>query len=457
VIPETPEVRYAASSGGVQIAYEVIGDGELTIVLTLGFGQSMEMSREVPFARRWLERLTRIGRVVQMDSRGVGNSDRDLTLGAPEERMDDIVAVMDAERIDRAAIVASTNNGPIALLLAASHPDRVQSLCLYETWARSARSEDYPIGLEPQTSGVTSRARDHWGDGTTTELIIGGAADPDAARRVLARTERTTSSPAVAQRHIELAGACDVRSALPNVRAPVVVIARSDVRYTPLTVWLAEALGTTCVVLPGQWVHSWQAGYEDEVLDVIEDFLGGPHANGSAVADRVLMTVLFTDIVDSTRRAGELGDTEWRSVLERHDAVVQREVARHQGRVVKQTGDGALAVFDGPARAVRCAHAIEASMADNGLEITAGLHTGECEIRGTDVAGIAVHIASRVRDMAGPREVLATATVRDLVVGSDLRFEDRGVHTLKGLPDPWPIVAAIAPTAASGPPRTPRP
>jgi len=241
---------------------------------------------------------------------------------------------------------------------------------------------------------------------------------------------------------------------LPSVQAPALVVTRTGTEvsagcpepaggFRPHCAWLADALGTECHELGGNWVHSWRDAYEDEVLDLIEDFLVGAEDVRPPTSQRVLQTLMVTDIVGSTSVATSLGDAEWKHRLSRHDAIVHRQIARHRGRAIKQTGDGILASFDGPARAVACAHAIRHALATTGMHVRTGIHTGECEVRGDDVAGVAVHIAARVCSLAGADEILATATVRDLVIGSGLQFEDRGVHALRGVDVPWPLVAAV--------------
>jgi class 3 adenylate cyclase len=460
---EVPEVRYAPSSGGVRIAYEVVGDGDVDVVFALGVLPNLEMSREISFLRRWLERLTSFARVAHYDRRGVGLSDRDLSMSAPEERMDDIRSVMDAAGMERAALVTSGDGGPIALMFAATYPDRVASLALYQTWARIAWAPDYPAGVVgPEESVVYLHARDHWGDGTTSEYWVGDSWDPKATRALLARLERTNSSPTVAYEHFRLTFQVDVRAALPSVQAPALVVARTGLDASPEcpepaggvvpnATWLADALGTRLHGLPGNWVYSWRDEYEDQVLDLIEEFVVGSAGKAKASFQRVLQTIMFTDVVDSTPLARSLGDTEWRNLLARHDAIVRRQITLHRGRQVRHTGDGILATFDGPARAVQCALAIRDALAPTGLHVHTGIHTGECEAHGEDLAGVAVHLAARVCALAAADEILATATVRELVTGSGLEFEERGLHELKGLDTPWPIVAAVSPTGRARP------
>jgi len=443
VLSPVPEVTYAPS-GDVHVAYEVVGNGPIDLVVAVGLCGNLEWSRDVPFLRRWLERLSRLGRVIHYDRRGTGLSDRDLDRGSPEERMDDIRAVMDAAAVNKGVLVATLDGGPAALMFAASYPDRVSHLVLYETWARVRAAPDYEIGIDPKApDSLDAAIKAAWGSGRVVESVVSDRPPGDAIHQLFARLERGTASPRVAAEHAQLAGEVDVRSVLPIVRVPSLVLWREGLlRYRPLCRWLGNHLrGATAVELPGSALHSWQPHYEDGVLDAVESFLTGDHSLVDTDEDRVLTTVLFTDIVDSTRRASELGDREWKRVLTRHDEIVRRQLQRYRGREVKTIGDGFLVSFDGPARAVRCAQAIVEQVRSIGVEIRAGLHSGECIVYGDDLAGVAVHIASRACHLAEPSQVLATRTVSDLVVGSTLTFTDRGVYELKGVSGKWPIVA----------------
>lgn len=443
MIPEYPVVRYAKTATGQEIAYEVLGGGDRDIVFALGLLPNLEHSRELTFLRRWLERLSSIGRVLHYDRRGVGLSDRELGMGSPEERMDDIRAVMDEAGVEKGSIVTSLDGGPIALMFAATFPERVESLALYQSYSRTAWAHDYPAGLRDTTGGLSAHAAKHWGDGSTFGMMVGDPWEPDAARHLLARAERTTSTPGVAARHFELAQKIDVRATVGSVRCPAAVITRAEIRFRSLAEALAEDLGVHATVVPGRWLHSWRDSYEDEALAVVERFIMGEGEDRPVSAERLLTTVLFTDIVNSTARARDLGDWEWGLLLERHDALVRSALIRHRGREIKQTGDGFLASFDGPARAVRCAHAIARGSEALGISVRAGVHTGEVERRAEDISGIAVHVAARVCALASGGEVLATSVVRDLVVGSGLQFRDRGTHVLKGLDAPWSLVGAV--------------
>jgi class 3 adenylate cyclase len=446
VIDAIPDVRFTESAG-LSIAYEVLGHGDLDIVLALGVVPNLEHSHEFAFLRRWVERLSSIGRLIQYDRRGVGLSDYFVGEQTLEDRMDDIRAVLDAAGSRRAALVTSVEGGPIALLFAATYPERTASLALYASYARARPAPDSDVGIpsdNPESlhrPGLTT-----WGTGETFARLVGHPDDPDAARRRLARLERTNSSPLGVRAHFTLAAAMDVRSILPSVQARVLAIARTDAYPPPApSRWLADHVPDgRFVEVPGRWLHSWNPAYEDEVLDEVEAFLIGGAATRPA-GDRFLATLVFTDIVDSTAQASALGDGAWRSVLDDHDRRVREVLMAHSGTEVNTTGDGFFATFDGPARAIRAAHEMTAAASGAGVSIRAGVHTGECERRGSDVAGIAVHLAARVAARAGANEVLATATVRDLVVGSGLSFEELGPHELKGIPGEWQLVRSLAP------------
>lgn len=438
MLGEAPDVRYAESSDGLRIAYEVVGSGPFDVVFALGLVPNLEMSRELPFLRRWLDRLASFARVIHYDRRGVGLSDRDLGVGSPEERVDDIRAVMDAAGSSRASMVTSMDGGPIALAFAAMRPERVRSLALYETWARVSWAPDFPEGRRAHP--LTTHAASHWGDGSTFGLVVGDAWDPASAQALLGRAERTNSSPRVAAEHFRLSQEVDVRSLLGAVQAPCLVVSRPAYGLDHLAASLAASIGAQYEALDGAHLHSWHDSYEDQVLDRIEPFLTGTDVRVAADPDGVLTTLLFTDIVGSTSRATTMGDAAWTRLLARHDARSSSLVTSHRGRLVKRTGDGMLACFDSPAAAVRCASAIVSDVQLDGIQVRTGVHTGECQARGGDLAGLAVHIASRVCDLAGPNEVLVTSTVRDLVVGSDLTFIEHGSHQLKGVAGRWALL-----------------
>ena len=358
--------------------------------------------------------------------------------------MDDVRAVMDAIGCKRTALLGQADGGPIAILFAATYPERVSSLVLSGTPARVAKAPDYPEGIgEDEFEVVAASFAGDWGTGTVSAALTTDASNEETARDALAVLERSVGTPRAALRQLRLGHAMDVRSALPLVKAPTLVIytPRSQPFPASLIRYTAEHIpGARYVELPSPST-SWDVAKQDAYIDVIEEFLTGQRP-AHADVDRVLATVLFTDIVESTKHAARLGDRRWRGVLDAHDARCAAEVARFRGRIVKQTGDGLLATFDGPARAIRCAHAITDTASELGFAVRAGLHTGEVEQRGDDVSGLAVHIAARVASLAQPGEVLTSGTVRDLVVGSGMEFDDRGEHELRGVDGHWRLLGA---------------
>ncbi|MGZ4675548.1 MAG: alpha/beta fold hydrolase [Acidimicrobiia bacterium] len=444
-MPKPPEVRYARS-GELSIAWFEHGEGPLDIVYVPGFISNADLVWEMPVYRYAIERMATFGRVITFDKRGTGLSDRSLGHGSVAERMDDIRAVMDAAGCERAALVGISEGGPLAIAFAATYPDRVVSLVLWATFARYLWAEDFPEGLDPApVLELIDEAAGRFGTGEVLRQFVTGIPDDEENRRLIARYERGASTPAMAREILRQNVHMDVRSALPALTVPTFVLHRTGDAIVPVQLGrsIAEHVdGARWLELPGDFHLDGSVGGERDTLAAIQEFLTG--TSDAPRADRVLATVLFTDIVDSTRRAAQLGDRRWREVLDAHDAGARRELVRGDGREVKTTGDGFLAVFDGPARAIRCAEAITRSARTAGLEVRAGLHTGECEVRGDDVAGMAVHIGSRVAALAGPGEVLVTSTVRDLVMGSDIEFADRGRHALKGVPGEWQVLAVAS-------------
>jgi class 3 adenylate cyclase len=435
-------VQYARS-GDLSIGYTVHGRGPFDIVYVPGFISNLDLMSEVPFFRHILERLSAFGRVITFDKRGTGVSDRTLGHGSVAERMDDIRAVMDAAGSREAALVGVSEGGPISLAFAASSPERVRGLVLWGTYAAIARADDYPGRPFEDLEREIDVMVDLWGQGESLRFFISGMPTDEATYRLIGRYERGSASPALVREILLQNCAIDVRSALPAITAPTLVIHRTGDQVVPVQFgrYMAERIDRARFVeLPGAFHLDGSPGGERDALDRVESFLTGTTGAREHI-DRVLATVLFTDIVDSTGRAAELGDRRWREVLDAHDAVVRQELERANGREVNTTGDGFLAVFDGPARAVRCAAAIVRTVRAFGVEIRAGVHTGETEVRGDDVAGMAVHIGARVMGFAGPGEVIVTSTVRDLVVGSGIGFEDRGRHALKGVPGEWQLLA----------------
>jgi class 3 adenylate cyclase len=435
-----PETKYA-KSGGVHIAYQVFGEGDLDLVLVPGFTTHLELAWEYAPSARLLEGFAAFARVITFDRRGSGLSDPVVDAPTLEQRMDDVRAVMDAADCERAALVGFSEGVPMSILFAATYPARVQALVCTGGMARSTYAEDYPWGTpaEALIESVAELIGPHWGDGSITEVSLPSQADNAEARQYWGRTERSTASPgmmnALAQMFLDL----DVRDVVPSVHTPALILHRTRDRLVNVRHgrWLAEHLPNARMIEFEGDDHGFFYQGTEEWLGAIQEFLTGSRA--VAETDRVLATVLFTDIVDSTRMAADLGDRHWRQMLERHQRVVREDLDNFSGREVKSTGDGFLATFDGPARAIRCASAILRSSETSGLRVRAGLHTGECEIMGDDIGGIAVHIAARVSARAEPQELLVSRTVKDLVAGSGLQFTDRGVHALKGVPEPWQL------------------
>jgi class 3 adenylate cyclase/alpha-beta hydrolase superfamily lysophospholipase len=440
-----PEVHYAKSAG-LSIAYQVFGEGPVDVVFVPGFISHLELNWEAAFFGETLRRLARFSRVVTFDKRGTGLSDRELGGGRLEERMDDIRVVMDAAGLERAAVFSISEGGPLALLFAASHPERVTKLALYGSFARIAAAPDYPEGVPVDLlEGFVDLIGSRWGSGSVLDNLAQHRPQTPETMAFMRRFERYSATPADALEAMQNNVEIDVRSVVPTISAPSLVVHAEDDPAIPARCgrWLARNLPDARLVeLPLDCHTSWDPSVSDQILDPIEEFFLDGDRLSDLDDERVLLTVLFTDIVQSTETAGRLGDRAWRNLLDRHDAEAEREIERYRGRQVKTTGDGLLATFDGPARAVRCAQAIIGRAATLGLDVRAGVHTGECELRGADVAGIAVHIGARVAAEAGAGQVLVSQTVRDLVVGSGMEFDDLGERSLKGVEEPVRVHAA---------------
>lgn len=434
--------HYAESADGTSIAYQVHGDGPPDLVFVPGFVSHAELFWEEPAIARFLRRLTSFSRLVFFDKRGQGLSDR---LGRPptlEETMDDLKAVMDAAGCRQAAIFGVSEGGPMSALFAATYPDRVSSLVLYGTFARMTKAAGFSEGISPERLDSWAKlVREEWGGPVAVDLWAPSAEGDPEFERWWARLLRQGTSPAGAIELMNLYKDLDVRPALPAIDVPTLVLHRRDDRLVPARQarYLAEHIpGARYVELEGA-DHLPTVGDFDALLDEVEEFLVG--SRRAREAERALATILFTDIVGSTETAARLGDSRWRDLLERHDATVRRELAVHRGQEVKTTGDGFLATFDGPARAIRCAMAIRDGLRETGIDVRAGIHTGEVELIGTDVGGMAVNIGARVGALGGAGEVLVSSTVRELVVGSGIDFDDRGTHELKGAPGEWRLFA----------------
>ncbi len=439
-----PKTQYA-QSGELSIAYQCIGDGPPDLLYIPGFVSNVELMWENPQLVDMFDRFSKIGRFVFFDKRGTGCSDRTLGTGSAEDRMDDARAVADAAVIEQAVVMGRSEGGPLAILFATAFPERVRSLVLWGTFARSLWAPDYDIGIDPRRAeAFAARMREYWGTGRALGMFVDEVGDAETLEH-LARFERQTATPGAAAAIMRHNVNMDVRHALASVRVPTLVLHRSGDPIVPLSHgrYLAEHIpGARLLELPGNFHSATNSRDDDDVFDAVAEFITGAPVLPAVDVDRVLMTVLFTDIVDSTAHAAAMGDKAWRALLEEHDAVAARAVERHRGVVVKRTGDGLLATFDGPGRGVRAAREVQQAVSALGVEVRAGLHTGEVERRADDVAGIGVHIGARVSALAGPGEVLVTSTVKDLVIGSELVFSDRGPRSLKGVPGDWHIWAA---------------
>jgi class 3 adenylate cyclase len=437
-------VTHYAQTGGASIAYQAVGDGPLDLLFLPGWISQVEQLWESPSLRRFLERLGEFGRVILFDRRGGGLSDRatgDLTL---EQEANDALAVLDAAGSERAALFTYSLGGITGIMLAADHPDRVGALILYASMARTAWAPDYDWAMTvEQREQFASAGLSGWGevDKPTISQFTPSLADDPAHRAWFARLERLAASPREARAMAMTTVDLDVREKLAQIRVPTLVMHRPaervwDVRHSR---YLAENIaGARYVELEGEDSLP-HVGDSEEILEEVQQFLTG--ARGTGVT-RALRTVLFTDIVDSTAHAAGLGDGRWRDLLARHDEDVRKELERFGGHEVKTVGDGFLATFDGPpSQALRCALAITAAARELGVEVRIGMHTGECELIGDDVGGMAVHIAARVNGLAKGGEVLVSGTVFGTVVGGPFTFEDRGLHELKGVPGRWPLFA----------------
>ena len=435
--------RYARN-GEARIAYQVIGDGPFDLIAVPGFVSNVEYLWEIPGVAAVIERFASYARLITWDKRGTGLSDPLVRLPPLEERMDDMLAVLDAAGSEQAALFGVSEGGPLSILFTATHPQRVSALITYGAAPRMAWAPDYTWGIRPELYNDAAREAvlDGWGDGVLLELFAPSCADDERMREVWGAYQRLGASPSMGVATLMAMLQIDVRDILPSVRVPTLLIHRAGDRAIPASSsrFMSERIpNAKYVELEGE-DHLWFVGDVDSIFDEVEEFLTGVRRN--VVSDRMLATVLFTDIVDSTRKITELGDHRWRELLTQHDALVRRELERFRGRELKTIGDGFLATFDGPARAVTCAGAIRDRAHSLGIAVRAGVHTGECEMIGDDIAGVAVNIAARISALAGPDEVLVSRTVTDLVYGSGIEFKDRGLVELKGMPDTWHLFAA---------------
>jgi len=436
-----PEVRYARN-GEVSLAYQVVGEGTVDLVWIPGFVSHLEVIWEEPSSARFIERLASFARVVLWDKREQGLSDRLGCAPTLEDTMEDLRAVLDAAAVERATVLGTAEGGPAAMLFAATYPARVERLVLYGTFARMAQAEDFEPGVTDDfRTDFLDRFDVAFGGPVALEIFAPSVAGDVRFQGWWARLLRSGTTPRSVLDLIEMCFALDVRPVLPALLVPTLVLHRADDHAAPVVQgrYLASAIpGARYVELQGH-DHLPMVGDAEAVLDEIEEFVTG--RRGEREPERVLSTVLFTDIVGSTERAAALGDRLWRDLLASHDAAVARVIERFRGRLVKTTGDGALATFEGPARAIRCAAKIREELAELGVEVRAGIHTGEVEVLDADIGGLGVHIGARVAARAVAGEVLVSRTVRDLVAGSGLEFHSRGSHDLKGVPGEWELFA----------------
>jgi pimeloyl-ACP methyl ester carboxylesterase len=437
-MPEVPETQYT-KSGDVHIAYQVLGSGPLDVVFVPGFVSHLEHQWDSPRWAHMMHRLASFSRLIMFDKPGTGLSDRFAAIPTLEQRMDDVRAVMDAVGSERAAFIGVSEGGPMSILFAATYPHRTSALILYGTYARRMWAPDHPWGrTDDEMRTILERVDRDWGRDVHLELWAPSVARNEEARRAITTYWRRAASPGAALTVMRLTTEIDVRHVLPVIRVPTLVVHRTGDRVTRIEQarYLAERIaGAKLVELPGD-DHLPAVGDGDAIIDEIEEFLTGIRP---ADADRVLATILFTDIVGSTERAIALGDRRWRELLGQYYGVARRELTRFRGREIDTAGDGLFAAFDGPARAIRCACRIRDEVRPLGLEVRSGLHAGECEVVGDKISGIAVHIGARVASVAAPGEVFVSSTVKDLVAGSGIGFRDRGSHVLKGLPGEWPL------------------
>jgi class 3 adenylate cyclase len=434
-----PKTQYT-KSGDVNVAFQVFGEGQFDLVFVYGFVSHLDFQWTDPAFTALLRRLASFARVIVFDKRGTGLSDPVGAAPTFDERMDDVRAVMDAAGSEQAALVGYSEGGVIAALFAATYPHRARALVLYETWVSGLLDVNENPGGENwlELDRMHRDALEHWGEGRTLTWAAPSRAGSELTKRQFGAFERAALSPAMAEALWDAITHCDIRAVVPTIDVPTLVVAHRDSTIPVENArFLASHIdGARLIELPGT-DHAPAGGDVEGVADEIEEFLTG--ARHSRSTGRVLATVMLTDIVGSTERGAEIGDTAWKALRERHDALVRQQLPRFGGRELKQTGDGFLATFDGPARAVDCAEAVREAIPELGLELRIGIHTGECEVIGDDITGMAVNIAARIGGLAGPSEIFVSSTVRDLVVGSHLRFVDAGAHELKGVPGEWRI------------------
>jgi len=436
-----PQTRYA-KSGDVNIAYQVLGQGPPDLVLIPGWVSNIEIFWEEPAVVRFFTRLASFSRLILFDKRGTGLSDRVAEMPNLETRMDDARAVLDTVGSERAALFGYSEGGVLCALFAATYPNRASALIMHGSYARLTAAPDYPWGLnEQERSAFVDQAVREWGAPIGIDMRAPSMATDERFRQWWARFLRLSASPAAFATLSHMNAQMDIRQVLPAIRVPTLILHSVNDRNLDVrgSRYLAERIpGAELVELSGPDHVPWLSD-ADIVVDEVEEFLTG--ARHAPEPERVLATVMFTDIVGASERAAGLGDRRWHDLLDSHHALIRRQLNHFRGREIDTAGDGFLATFDGPARAVRCASTISDGVRSLGIEVRAGLHTGECEMMGDKLAGIAVHIGSRVAALARPGEVLVSSTVKDLVAGSGLSFQDRGIQSLKGIPGEWRLFA----------------
>jgi len=433
------EIKYA-KSGAVNIAYQVIGNASLDLLIVPGWVSNIDCFREEPSMVRFLKRLASFCRVILFDKRGTGLSDRITETPTLEERMDDVRAVMDAVGSKKAALLGYSEGGPMCALFAATYPNRTHSIVLIGAYARRMQARDYPWGhTVKEGKAFIDMIQNEWGGPIGLEERAPDMVSDSNFRNWWARYLRNGASPSTAVALQLMNAEIDVRHVLPTIQVPALVIHRNGDRAVRVGCgqYMAEQIPAAKYIELSGENHLPYVGNADEILDEVEEFLTG--VRHGPQQDRVLLTVMFTDIVDATRHAVKLGDQQWHDLLRRHHSVIRKELIHFNGREIDNAGDGFLATFDGPARGIRCACAISEAVEQLGVSVRIGLHTGECELLGEKPEGIAVHIGSRVSSIAGADEVLVSSTVKDLVAGSGIEFDDRGLHQLKGVPGEWHI------------------
>jgi class 3 adenylate cyclase len=435
-----PETRYARS-GDVSIAYQVMGEGPINIIMVPGLVSHVEFFHELPGYTDFLRQLAAFARVISFDKRGQGLSDRIAGSPSLDERMDDLDAVMKATGTSRAALFGYSEGASMSALFSATYPERVSHLLLYGGFARFSNSEDYDLMFSMDQMLRSCRS---WGTGASMKRFAPSLANDTAAIKLWAKGERLIASPSAYQAMIECNGLIDVRAILPQLRLPVLVLHNEADVAVPVAngrYLAAHIPGARYIEYPAGDHRPWAEGNAEALCGDVEEFVTGHREVVVQEAERVLATVLFTDIVGSTQQLASLGDVAWRHLLDEHDKAAHRLVEQHRGRVIKTTGDGILASFDGPGRAIKCAMAFSSAASHIGLKLRAGLHTGEVEVRGEDIAGIAVNAAARIMGEAAPGEILVSRVVTDLVAGAGVNFSRRAPRKLKGLPGRWDLFA----------------